>query len=62
MREDLLPRPLAWAAIVVAVLLLASVGYFPMFGLVLWVIAATVVLARRPLRIPIKVNRRAEGV
>lgn len=51
--EELLPRPLAWTAFAVAALLLLSVAWFPMLLLALWAVAAAVVLARRPLRIPV---------
>jgi hypothetical protein len=53
LRRATLPRALAWTGIVVAVLLLGSAAWFPMFTLVLWVIAAAITLARRPLRIPL---------
>jgi hypothetical protein len=52
-RSGALPAGLAWSGIVAAVLLLGSVEFFPMLALVLWVAAACVVLARRPLRIPL---------
>jgi hypothetical protein len=53
LRQDVLPRPLAWAGVAAAVVLLASVLFFPMTALVLWVLAACLVLVRRPLRIPL---------
>lgn len=52
-RAGTLPPALAWAGIVAAVLLLGSVEFFPMLALVLWVLAAIVVLVRRPLQIPL---------
>lgn len=53
LRQHALPRPLAWSALVAAVLLLGSLEFFPMAALVLWVAATVLVLARRPLRIPL---------
>lgn len=53
LRERTLPRPLAWAAIAVAILLLGSLEFFPMAALILWVAATVITLARRPLRIPL---------
>jgi hypothetical protein len=52
LRQGVLPRWLAWSGVVTAVLLIGSVEFFPMVVLVLWIAAACVVLARRPLRIP----------
>jgi hypothetical protein len=52
LRTGALPAALAWGGIATAVVLLASLEFFPMIALVLWVAAASVVLARRPLRIP----------
>jgi hypothetical protein len=52
-RSGALPAGLAWSGVCAAVLLLGSVEFFPMLALVLWVVAACVVLARRPLRIPL---------
>jgi hypothetical protein len=53
LRTATLPPWLAYAGFAVSLLLLASVEFFPMLGLVLWVAATAVVLARRPLRIPL---------
>jgi hypothetical protein len=36
-----------------AIVLLGSLEFFPMPALVLWVAATCIVLARRPLRIPL---------
>ena len=53
LRAATVPKALAWAGIVAAVILLGSLEFFPMLALVLWVAAACVVLARRPLRVPL---------
>jgi len=53
LREQALPRPLAWSALITSVLLLGSLEFFPIVALILWVAAAVIVLARRPLRIPL---------
>jgi hypothetical protein len=55
LRARLLPRWLGWSGLVAAVLLLASFAFFPMFALILWVLAASVTLGRRPLHIPLPV-------
>jgi len=52
-RSGALPAGLTWAGVVAAVFLLGSVEFFPMLALVLWVIATCIVLARRPLHIPL---------
>jgi hypothetical protein len=52
-RSRALPTGLTWAGILAAAVLLGSVEFFPMLALVLWVSATCIVLARRPLRIPL---------
>jgi hypothetical protein len=53
LRTAALPRWLAWLGIVAAVLLLGSLFFFPMAVFVVWMISTAIVLARRPLRIPL---------
>jgi hypothetical protein len=57
LRSQLLPSWLGVSGLVAAVLLLGSVAFFPMFALILWVLAASIALGRRPLRIPLPVTR-----
>lgn len=52
---DTLPRWVAYLGFAASVLLLGSLEFFPMALFVLWVLAVTAVLARRPLRIPVPV-------
>ncbi len=59
LRANALPRWLAYAGFAAAVLLLASFVFFPMAALVVWVVATAVVLARRPLRIPLPATASA---
>lgn len=53
LRSGTLPRWLAYLGYAASVVLLASLEFFPMLLFVVWVIAAAIVLARRPLRIPL---------
>jgi hypothetical protein len=53
LRTAALPRWLAYLGVVASVALVASFEFFPMALFVVWVIATAVVLARRPLRIPL---------
>jgi uncharacterized protein DUF4386 len=53
LRTATLPRWLAWLGIAGSVLLLVSLFFFPMVVFVVWMVATAVVLARRPLRIPL---------
>jgi hypothetical protein len=53
LRTGALPRWLAYLGFAASVVLLASLEFFPMLLFVVWVIATAVVLARRPLRIPL---------
>jgi hypothetical protein len=52
MRAAQLPRPLVVSGLVICVLQLAALYYLPMILLALWSVAAAILLARRPLRIP----------
>jgi hypothetical protein len=56
LRAGLLPRWLGVSGLVAAVLLLGSVVFFPMLALIAWVLAASITLGRRPLRIPLPVT------
>jgi hypothetical protein len=53
LRTAALPRWLAYLGFAASVLLLASLEFFPIVPFVVWVVATAVVLARRPLRIPL---------
>jgi uncharacterized protein DUF4386 len=53
LRTATLPRWLAWLGIAGSVLLLVSVFFFPMVVFIVWMVSTAVVLARRPLRIPL---------
>jgi len=53
LRAEALPKSVAWGGVAAAIVLLGSLEFFPMLALVLWVVATCVVLARRPLRIPL---------
>jgi hypothetical protein len=53
LRTSALPRWLAYLGFAASLLLLASLEFFPMALFVVWVVATAVVLARRPLRIPL---------
>jgi hypothetical protein len=53
LRTAALPRWLAYLGFAASLLLLASLEFFPMLVFVVWVAATAVVLARRPLRIPL---------
>ena len=47
LRNGVLPRPLAWASVVIGASLLTPLGFFGFFLLPLWLIVVGIVLARR---------------
>jgi hypothetical protein len=47
-RSGLLPSWLCWSGVIVGVVLLASIAFFPMALMLLWVLVASIVLLTRP--------------
>jgi hypothetical protein len=52
-RNGALPRPLAWASVVIGASLLTPLGFFGFFALPFWLIVVGLLLARRRTELPV---------